>query len=87
MRAQDEQEIRRIVGRDLDASELATFATLDAISPEVEELAATIFKRGRILAFLYLRERVPNGDFDDTKLRLEKIAADRRQVGERRGRS
>jgi len=74
MKPDDEQEIRYIVGRELEASELETFDTLDAVSPTVETIAATIAKRGRILAFLYLRDRVPNAEFGDVLLRLEQIA-------------
>ena len=73
MRTEDEEEIRYIIGRDLDASELETFDRLDAISPVVEAMAGTIAKRQRIVAFEYLWERVPTANHGETLRCLERI--------------
>jgi hypothetical protein len=73
MRARDEDEIRYIVGRDLEPSELETFDTLQAITPAVELMTATIAARARILAFKYLCERVPGSDDHETLHWLQQI--------------
>ena len=80
LRPEDEEEIRYIVGRDPDAGELATFDSIDAISPAVEAMAVAIGKRGRILACKYLFERASNGPWGDMAPLLEQLTARHRDL-------
>lgn len=69
----DDEDICAILGRPLVEAELATFESLDEITPEVEAVAVRILARyERILACEYLHERVPN-DGRWVKARAEHI--------------
>ncbi|MBA2543657.1 MAG: hypothetical protein H0V17_28705 [Deltaproteobacteria bacterium] len=73
MRASDKQDIHEIIGRDLDATEAATYESMDAIPAPVEAVALTISNRDVILACKYLHDRVPGGHLSDAKVTLEAI--------------
>ncbi len=68
-----ERRTREIVDRELEASEIATYESLDAIPPVVESLALRIAHHNMILACKYLHERVPGGRLSDAKVALEAI--------------
>src|SRR5436190_329920 len=68
------EEIRKVLGRDLDASELGKYENLDEIAPAVEAAALRIATPGRdILASKYLRLRVPSANYFEAKLTLKRI--------------
>lgn len=73
MRPIDEQATREIVGRELEASELETYETLETISKAVTRITAKIASQYRILACRYLRERVPSAEGDEVMLKVEAI--------------
>ncbi len=67
-----EQRIRAIVG-DLQASEVATYATVDEIPEAIVTITAKITHRSRVLACRYLHERVPRAPMDVVKEKVEWI--------------
>lgn len=72
--AQDDEEIREVIGRELDAVESGTYDTLGAIPAAVEAIAVRIANQYRVvLAVKYLHERVPSAERDDAKLKLAAI--------------
>lgn len=77
----DEEEIREVIGRELDEVECGTYETLDAIPPAVEAIACRLgTARLTIIACRYLHERVPRADRGEVMLKLEAIL-DRRGRG------
>ena len=71
MKAADEEDIREVLGRKLDASELGKYENLDEIAPAVEAAALRIATPGRdILGSKYLRLRVPSANYFEAKLTL-----------------
>ncbi len=73
IRSTDQQEICEIVGRELEASELATYEALEVISKPVVAITAKTASQYRLLACKYLHERVPSADLDAVMLKVEAI--------------
>jgi hypothetical protein len=59
--ADDDRSIRAIMGRDLVASELKTFVSIEDISPDVATVAATLANHDVTIAYKYAHQRVPGG--------------------------
>lgn len=73
MQTTDEHDIRAILGRDLDESEIANSESLDTITAAVEAVTAKLARRDVILACKYLRERVPGSRISAVKVTVEAI--------------
>ena len=70
---EDCNQIREILGRPLDESELAEVSDVDELPFRVTETVATLAKRSRTLALKYLREIVPGCRLGLLVTRMESI--------------
>lgn len=73
MREIDLNDIRAILGRELDANETEVYSSMDEISPAVEAVAAKLADNDVIIACKYLHERVPGSRLSICKLKVEEL--------------
>lgn len=71
---QEEDEIRGALGRPLEEAELASFESLNAITPAIEGVVMSLVKRClHLLAATYLQERLGNPKLSTAMVGVEHI--------------
>ncbi len=73
MREVDLNDVRAILGRELDVSETELYGSIDEISAAVEAVAAKLADHDVIIACKYLHERVPGSRLSICKVKVEEL--------------